>query len=171
MTKSKTTRLELRRIFAAPRDEVFAAFTDPQALMQWWCPPGHAAASVQADVRINGRYRIAMRSHTSEVVTYVSGIYREIIPPTKLVFTHVFEAPTQGPAVNSSERSSLLNLQTLVSVEFIARDSTRGSTEVILTQENLPNGEACEQLLGGWDTMLQMLAQFLHKQATGHPPR
>ena len=157
MTTTPVTTLTVRRTFAAPRSDVFAVFTDPNAIMQRWCPPEHQAMSAQADVRVEGHYRIEMHSQSSGLVTYVSGVYREIQPPAKLVFTHIFEAPTSG----SGEQSPLINRQTLVGVKFIAQGET---TEVVLMQENSPDETASKRLGNGWEMMLNTLELFLRQE-------
>ena len=49
----------VQRAIAATPEKVFAAWTDPALLVQWWGPPGHQVASVEMDLRVNGRYRTA----------------------------------------------------------------------------------------------------------------
>ena len=46
--------LRIERTFAAPREKVFQAWTDPQALKQWWGPDGYATPSVEIDLRPGG---------------------------------------------------------------------------------------------------------------------
>ena len=74
------------RIFDAPREAVFKAWTDPKCLALWWGPKGFTNPICELDVRPGGVYRIVMRS--IEGVDYpVKGVYREVIKPERLVMT------------------------------------------------------------------------------------
>ena len=53
--KQETT-LRITRTFAAPRDKVFQAWTNPEKLKQWWGPPGYATPTGEVDLRVGGRY-------------------------------------------------------------------------------------------------------------------
>ena len=53
--KQETT-LRITRTFAAPRDRVFPAWTNPEKLKQWWGPPGYATPTGEVDLRVGGRY-------------------------------------------------------------------------------------------------------------------
>ena len=155
MAESRIASVVLRRTFAAPRDTVFCAFTSAEALKQWWCPTGHIAISAEVDARPGGHFRVKMQSETTAAVTYACGVYVEICPPSKLVFTHFFETDeTQAAGLVED----MFDQQTLVTVEFIERGDT---TEVILTQENLPSEDMHAMFLNGWGNMLDSLGRFL----------
>ena len=53
--------LKLARVFPAPRERVFRAWTEPAELMRWWGPVGFTTPSAEVDLRVGGKYRIAMR--------------------------------------------------------------------------------------------------------------
>ena len=77
--------LQLRRIYPAGREEIFAAWTDPEQMRAWLCPSGATIPFIEVDLRVGGAFRIDMQSeHGTHSHT---GKYREITPPTKLVFT------------------------------------------------------------------------------------
>ncbi|HYQ39682.1 MAG TPA: SRPBCC domain-containing protein [Pseudomonas sp.] len=74
------------RRFAVPRERLFQAWTEPAQLAQWWGPHGFSSPCCELDVRPGGRYRIVMRGPDgSEYV--VSGVYREVQAPRRLVLT------------------------------------------------------------------------------------
>lgn len=144
-TAGHETTLRLARVFAAPREEVFRAWTSPDALKQWWGPPGHGTASAEVDLRAGGRYRLGMRKLPDGDVFYLSGTYREVKAPEKLVYTWRWEAePEYG--------------ETLVTVEFRDRGT---STEVVLTHEQFPTEKMREQHGQGWSGCLDRLADLL----------
>ena len=76
--------LLIERIFDAPRELVFSAWTDPKHMVQWWGPQGFASTVLTMDFRIGGSYRIHMRS-PGNTDHWTQGIYREIVPPERLV--------------------------------------------------------------------------------------
>lgn len=84
--------LHLERILPAPRSLVFAAHADPGQLAKWWGPRGFSAPSVDVDLRVGGRYRIAMQPPDG-VLFYLTGEFREVAPPARLVYTFRWEEP------------------------------------------------------------------------------
>ena len=78
--------LSYERTFAAPRASVFAAWTDPEILARWWGPKTHTIPEVSLDPKVGGAWMTLMRSPEG-TEHRVSGVYREISPPTRLVFT------------------------------------------------------------------------------------
>ncbi len=86
--EGKTTRTELvlTRLFDAPRDLVFQAWTDPARLALWWGPSGFTNPVCEVDVRPGGAIRIDMRGPDGTVYP-MTGIYEEIVVPERLVFT------------------------------------------------------------------------------------
>ena len=91
-----------RRIKAAP-EKIFAAWTDPQKLAQWFGPADTVAGSVEAlvDVRVGGRYQMRFRG-TSGEQHQVGGEYREVVPDRRLVFTWAWQT--------TPERQSLVTI-------------------------------------------------------------
>ena len=100
------TFLNVTRTFAAPREAVYEAWTDPEHLKQWWGPEGMDAPVAELDVRSGGKYRTCMRSPDGKQEMWVGGEYVEVSPPQRLVFTWAWEHDT------SADR------ETLVKVEF-----------------------------------------------------
>ena len=137
--------LNLRRIFKAPRKKVFRAWTDPEELKKWWGPEGYATPSAEVDLRVGGKYRLGMRKLPDGEIFYLSGIYREVRPPERLVYTWRWEAqPEHG--------------ETLVTVEF---REVGDSTEVVLTHERFPTETARDDHNRGWSGCLDRLAELL----------
>ncbi|HEY8182946.1 MAG TPA: SRPBCC domain-containing protein, partial [Thermoanaerobaculia bacterium] len=80
----QTTSLQVRRTFAAPREKVFQAWTDPQTLKQWFGPPGSKTTVAEIDLRVGGKFRLTLQKSTGEVVT-AFGTFQEIRPSERLV--------------------------------------------------------------------------------------
>jgi uncharacterized protein YndB with AHSA1/START domain len=84
--------LHLERVLRAPRPLVFRAHTEPDLLAKWWGPMGFSAPSIEFDLRVGGRYRIAMQP-PDDVLFYLSGEFLEVDPPTRLAYTFRWEDP------------------------------------------------------------------------------
>lgn len=92
--------LLIERTFQAPPALVFAAWTKPELVKQWWAPQSHGVemAEVTADLRVGGKYRYVMRDPQGGEIAF-SGEYREISPPDRLVYTQIFEPMAHAGAV------------------------------------------------------------------------
>ena len=75
-------RIILTRTFAAPRKQIFEAWTRPEHVACWWDPAGDRLAECAIDLRSGGAFRFVNQGSTHPF----SGIYREITPPEQLVF-------------------------------------------------------------------------------------
>jgi len=78
------------RVFDAPRDRVFAAFTDPELIPQWWGPRDQTTIVDQMDVRPGGAWRFVIRDSDGAENGF-RGTYREVSPPERIVQTFEWE--------------------------------------------------------------------------------
>lgn len=137
--------LTLNRTFDAPRERVFDAFTRKEALEAWFGPEGFTVPSCALDPRPGGRYRIEMHGPQGGV-HIVTGVYREVSPPERLVFTWAWlEGASSGP-------------ETLVTLTFAARN---GRTEMTLVQTGFPTVSMRDAHEGGWSSSLADLDRAL----------
>lgn len=116
-----------RRLNASP-EKVFAAWTDPEKLIQWFGPTETIPGSVKADmdVRVGGTYRISFRTEDGEY-HQVGGTYREIVPDRRLVFSWAWHStPERESVVTVSLRpdgaATLLSLHHAQFFDQAARD-------------------------------------------------
>jgi uncharacterized protein YndB with AHSA1/START domain len=84
------------RVFDAPRERVFRAFTDPDHVRRWWGPTGFTTPIVESDLRPGGIRRIVMRGPDGVEHPGI-GEWREIVPPERLVFTNGFDQEEPVP--------------------------------------------------------------------------
>jgi uncharacterized protein YndB with AHSA1/START domain len=94
MTATVTTptdrEIHIERIFDAPRDKVFAAFTNPELVPEWWGPHGTTTVVDAMDVRPGGSWRFIGRGSDGSETAF-RGTYREVTPPERIVQTFEWE--------------------------------------------------------------------------------
>ncbi len=135
--------LRLTRSFEAPREAVFAAWTEPEELKRWFHPTGEFSTPVaEVDLRVGGTYRIGIKPPDRDALFVVTGTFKEVSPPERLVLTWSWEGTEMDVT------------GTVVTVEFRDRG---GSTEVVLTHELLPTTEARKEHEWGWNGCLEQL--------------
>lgn len=142
MTRSLPSVTIVRRIKAPPA-KVWAAITQPKSMMQWWGPDAGPTLSAVADVRPGGRFSVVFRLVSGQEHN-PTGIYQEVVPEQKLVFT--WDLP------ETSEPVSL--------VTFLLKPM-EGGTELTLMHEHLPNEDARQSHEDGWNGLLDKLPIFL----------
>jgi uncharacterized protein YndB with AHSA1/START domain len=83
--------IRMTRLFDAPRALVFEAMTKPEHVKRWWgrLGDGYSVPVCEIDLRLGGAWRFVNRHPKGEAVFY--GVYREIAPPERLVFTEIYE--------------------------------------------------------------------------------
>jgi uncharacterized protein YndB with AHSA1/START domain len=146
MTASATRELTITRVFDAPRRLVFKLWTDPKHLARWFGPRHHPATSISMDVRPGGRWRHCLRSPDTGNELWLGGVYREITPPERLVFTFAWE--------EEGERG----LETLVTVTFTERN---GKTTMMFRQVPFQSDQERDGHSYGWNSTFDRLADHL----------
>lgn len=137
--------LTLTREYAAPPEKVWRAWTDPQALKQWWTDSSDGKVSVaELDVRVGGRYRICFGGADGNQ-NECAGTYQEVAKPKKLSFT--WSWPRTTP-----DRVSL------VTILFNAKGT---GTELVMKHERFFDEKARDGHQRGWTHLLEQLAEFV----------
>ena len=141
-TASKPS-LTLTRRLDAPPAKVFAAWTDPEKMKRWMGPEGVVPQHAEIDARVGGRYRLIMRSPDGEELD-VSGVYREVVPNQKLVFSWAWKS--------TPERQSQVTI-------LIKPDGD--GTLLTLIHEQFFDEDARDRHQHGWTGSLEKLARFV----------
>jgi uncharacterized protein YndB with AHSA1/START domain len=149
-TKPTATReVTITRVLDAPRSLVFNAWTDPKQMAQWWGPHGFTNPICELDVRVGGAIRIHMRAPDGTVYP-MTGTFREIDPPARLVFLAVAE-----------DHAGTRHLESLTTVTF---EEQGGKTKLTVHAKAVGFSEAAPQMLGGmeagWTQSLERLAEL-----------
>ena len=92
MADSEALTLRVDRVLPAPRPRVFRACIEPTELSQWFGPHGFTTPEIDLDLRVGGGYRFGMQPPDGDVF-HLSGEFREVEPPTRLVYTFRWEEP------------------------------------------------------------------------------
>lgn len=139
--------LSLRRHYPVAPEKVWRAWTDPQALMQWFGPAGPQAVSVaDVDVRVGGRYRLVFggpQGNDHEA----AGVYKEVVPNRKLVFSWCWPRTTPDRV---SQITILLSAQ-------------GGGTDMEFRHEQFFDEAARDGHLRGWTGTFDKLGAFLQQ--------
>lgn len=127
LTTPSDREIVLTRQFDAPRELVFEAMTDPQAIPKWWGPRRFETIVDKMDLRPGGEWRFINRG--ADGVEYgFHGVYREIVPPERLVYTFEFEGAPGNVSLETivlQERDGkTLSVDTVLFDSKEARDAT-----------------------------------------------
>jgi len=92
VTTPSDREIRLTRLFDAPRNLVFEAMSKPEHVTQWWgrLGEGYSVPVCEIDLRPGGAWRFVNRTPKGQLVAFY-GVYREIAPPERLVYTEIFE--------------------------------------------------------------------------------
>ena len=147
-TVTSTGRIALRltRRFAAPRERVFDAWTTPEALKRWWCPPGWRPERIDVDLQGGGAYYFGMRQPDSDAVVSIQGRFLEVQRPERLVYTWSWHGAFDGMP------------ETRVTVKFQA---VEGGTDVVVVHENFRDVKLWQRHRGGWIAACDRMEQIL----------
>src|SRR5690606_13837593 len=91
ITAQGEREIVMTRVFEAPRHLVFDAFTKPELLKRWLLgPDGWTMPVCEVDLRVGGAYRFVWRGRDGTEMG-VRGVYREVVPPERIVHTETFD--------------------------------------------------------------------------------
>ena len=146
-TVQQRPSLSIRRQYAAPPEKVWKALITPAGLKLWMGPGDGHVPIAEVDARVGGSYRIVMVKADGEQFD-VRGVYREVNPPTRLVYTWAWQS--------TPERESL------VTVDLRPKD---GGTELTLTHSQFADEAARDGHEKGWNVCLARLENYLASKA------
>ncbi len=130
LTTPTDREIHVERVFDAPREGVFAAFTDPERIPEWWGPYGTTTSVDQMDVRAGGSWRFVVRNSDGSETGF-RGTYREVTPPERIVQTFEWEGLPGHVSVESAtfedlgDRTKVTSVSTFHTTE--ERDGMLGS--------------------------------------------
>lgn len=146
----------ITRVFAAPREFVWKAWTEPEHFARWYGPKGFTTPVCRIDLRVGGKYLNCMRSPAGQDF-WSTGVFREVVAPERLVMT-ASVADKDGNVVPSYEMPADWPVKTQISVTFEEDD---GRTKVTLKHLGMPAGKGRDMAEVGWNEALDKLADVL----------
>lgn len=140
--------LVLTRILDAPRELVWKAWTEREHLIRWSAPHGFTISYCEGEARVGGAWRTCMVSPEGKQ-HWVGGVYREVVPFERLVFTHLWDDNDGYP-----------NPETLVTLSF---SDEGGKTLFRFHQQGFASLASRDGHEGGWNGSLDRLNDLLHE--------
>lgn len=158
MSIIEITTIYIIRVFDAPLEKVWKAWTDPEIFKQWWGPKDFTAPVVKIDFRVGGSYLNSMRSPDGEEV-WGTGVYKEIVPMERIVLTDSF-ADAEGNVVSASDygMSGDWPLELKMMVNF---QEEEGKTRLTIQHSGFPDHENASMAEAGWNESLDKLVECL----------
>jgi uncharacterized protein YndB with AHSA1/START domain len=139
-------KLEVKKTVNASRERVYKAWTNPDSLSKWFISsPQSKSKSVGVDLRVGGSFRIEVIDGDGDLIA-ASGVYKEIDPPSKLVFTWKWD------------ESSVEKGESIVSVNLV---DLGAKTEITVVHAKLASEESARRHTFGWNGCLDTLANYV----------
>ena len=153
MASNIDQEITITRVFDAPRELVFAAWTDPRHVERWWGPQGYVSSACEIDLKPGGVFGLLMRGPDG-VVYPCKGFFREIVEPERIVYT---SGSGDGHPCGAG-----LPPRAVVTVTFAERDGKTTLTIHTRLQSAADHDAAVNAgYVSGWDSTLERLAEFL----------
>jgi uncharacterized protein YndB with AHSA1/START domain len=149
--------LVITRVLEAPRSLVFKAWTEPEHFVRWWGPNGFTTPFCKMDVRPGGVTHFCMRSPEGRDY-WGRWVYREVVPPERIVFTDTFADEEGNPAEPARYGMPDWPFETLVTVT-LAED--QGKTKLTLHHAVALSLAESTGAMQGWNEALDRLAAEL----------
>ena len=137
--------LDIERVLPAAAEVVFRAFVDPGELARWWGPAGFTIPGLSFPARVGDTYRIEMQPPAGDAFA-LTGEFQAVDPPTRLVYTFIWENPDPDDCENRAE----LSLRDL-----------GGSTEVAFRQGPFKTEDRRALHRDGWTDSFDKLERLL----------
>jgi uncharacterized protein YndB with AHSA1/START domain len=101
VTLPSDTQILIQRDFDAPRHLVYRAWTTPELIKRWWHAKRGTATIADVDLRVGGAWRWVMIADRGGVEVAFHGVFKEIVPTERLVYTEIYEAVPAAGAVTT----------------------------------------------------------------------
>ncbi len=167
MSATQGQEFVISRVFGAPRPLVYACFTEPERMQYWWGPKGVTIVKSAMDLRVGGTYHYGMTTPDGHVM-WGKFVYREIVPPERLVFINSFSDEKGGLTRHPMSPDWPLEMLSI----FLFEDMGGGKTKFTVkwSPHNATEAERAvfaaghASMKGGWTGTLDQLEAYLRKQ-------
>jgi uncharacterized protein YndB with AHSA1/START domain len=167
-TKSSKTAgkpaLTIERVFDAPVEMVWKAWTDPETIKKWWGPENFTAPEARIDFKVGGKYLLCMSGPMpdgSTMKSWSAGTYKEIVPMKRIVVSDSF-SDERGNVVPASHYGLPESFPMESKIIFSFED-LGGRTKMTLHYPSIEGieGEMLKNMTMGWNQSLDKLARAL----------
>ena len=158
-TVNETERMVITRVFDAPRELVWKAWTDPKYVMQWWGPKGFTSPVCKMDFRVGGKFLFCMRTPDGQE-GWNAGEYHEIVPHEKIVYSMYFSDPKGNkvaPEHYGIEHEAIDGAHDVVTFEDLGNGKTKLTFIGNETTESAKESGQVE----GWNQILDKIAAVI----------
>jgi uncharacterized protein YndB with AHSA1/START domain len=162
--KPQEKDLTITRIFDAPREIVWAIWTEPEFVRRWWGAEGFTAPVARIDLRVGGKYLYCMRSTDCEDF-WSTGVYKEIVPFERIVATDSF-ADEMGNIVPAAHYGMSGVWPDELQVTATFEEEPDGKTRFTLVHSGIPFGEPRELAEEGWNESFEKFDRIVEETVT-----
>jgi uncharacterized protein YndB with AHSA1/START domain len=154
----------IARVFAAPRDLVFKAFTDPERMKRWWGPKGFKVIASTMDLRPGGKYHYGLQSPDGKTM-WGRFVDREIAAPDRIVFVNSFSDENGGLTRHPFQETWPIEMLSTFRFEDAGPDQTKLTVvwapigESQAERETFDKGR--ESMTQGWTGTFEQLEPYL----------
>jgi uncharacterized protein YndB with AHSA1/START domain len=150
--------VRIQREFDAPIDAVWKMWTDSALFSQWYGPMGMSVPSAEMDLVVGGTRRICMKMESPDrsMSMWFTGVYKEISPPTRLVYTESM-CDADGTLIPPQSMGMPEGHPDVTEV-IVELSESNGKTRMTMTHIGVPEGSAGA---GGWNQAFNKLAAML----------
>ncbi|MGH7245444.1 MAG: SRPBCC family protein [Candidatus Levyibacteriota bacterium] len=160
-------KIVIERVFDAPKDMVWKAWTDADMVKKWWGPKMFYAPSIKIDFKVGGKYIYAMHGPAGtqfDKDMYSAGVYKEIVPMEKIVVSDYF-SDENSEKISAAQMGMPEDMpdEMDVTVTFEEIDSNKTKLSIIYSPKSQEQYEAMLKsgMQEGWGTSLDKLADAL----------
>lgn len=157
----------ITRIFNAPLETIWQAWTDPETYKQWMGPKGYTIPVAKIDLRVGGKSLLCMRSSEGDEI-WSTGRYLEIVPMEKIVTTDSF-ADQQGNVVPATHygMGAEFPLEMQITLQF---EDLGKRTKLTLEHVGLPEGKMADLTAAGWNESFDKLDHLVNRKCPSVAP-
>ena len=164
MAEENRNELAITRIFDAPVELVWKAWTDPEMFKKWWGPKDFTCPVAKIDLRVGGKYHAGMHGPAGsdfDKDLWSTGVYKEIVPMEKIVVTDSF-ADEKGNVVPSTHYGmpEAFPMESTIIITFEEQDSKTRMTLHYQSTEGI-EGAMLDDMTQGWNESFDKLAECL----------
>ncbi|MEL6598765.1 MAG: SRPBCC domain-containing protein [Pseudomonadota bacterium] len=155
--------VRIEREFAAPIAQVWEMWTDPELFRQWYGPRGMSVPVAEMNVTVGGTRKVcmAMDAPDRSMTMWFSGVYKEISPPHRLVYTESM-CDEDGNLISPQSMGMPDDVPDITEI-IVELTEANGKTRMVMTHVGVAEGTAGA---GGWSQAFDKLEEFIASRTT-----